>query len=55
MSTLELTPEERKLMVEILQEYISEMRMEVGATENYDFKEQLQEKENALKAILKKL
>lgn len=55
MTILKLTPEERKLMVEMLKGCISEIRMEVGATESYEFKENLKKKEQYLKAVLARL
>ncbi len=49
--TIQLADEEAELLKSVLEEYISELRMEVSNTDSMDFREDLKRKE----AILKRL
>jgi hypothetical protein len=49
--TIQLTDEEAEILKSVLEEYISELRMEVSNTDSMDFREDLKRKE----AILKRL
>lgn len=55
MISLELTNEEKDLLVEVLESYISDLRMEVADTDSPFFKEQLKAKKEKLTKILNAL
>jgi len=55
MAILRLSNEERQVAAEVLQNYIAELRMEVGATDDFEFKESLKKKEAVLNAVIDKL
>ena len=41
MIHLDITKEEKDILIEVLEEYISDLRMEVADTDNMDFREKL--------------
>ena len=41
MIHLDITKEEKDRLIEVLEEYISDLRMEVADTDNMDFREKL--------------
>jgi hypothetical protein len=49
--TIQLSDEEAEILKSVLEEYISDLRMEVSNTDSMDFREALKHKE----AILKRL
>ena len=55
MLRIELNDDEVRVLREVLQEYVSDLRMEIGATDSMDFREGLKEKERFLKAIQARL
>jgi hypothetical protein len=52
MIHLDITKEEKDILIEVLEEYISDLRMEVADTDNMDFREKLKNQEKVLKEIL---
>ena len=54
-ATIQLTDEESEVLRSVLDEYISELRMEVSNTDSMDFREQLKRKEGILKALVERL
>jgi hypothetical protein len=55
MTQIELTPEESSMLEEILMHYLTDLRMEIGSTENMDFREGLKKREEFLKRLLRQL
>jgi hypothetical protein len=48
---VDLTPEEERMLVEILESYLSDLRMEIADTDSKDFREMLK----ARKAVIVKV
>ena len=55
MENLTLTAGEKKLIAEILEEYLPELRAEIEKTDNRLYKDGLKAKEAVLKIVLAKL
>jgi hypothetical protein len=55
MPSLTLEREESEMLREILESYLSDLRMEVADTDSYDFREMLKRKEVFLKDLLTRL
>jgi hypothetical protein len=55
MITLELTPEELKVLEETLERSASDLAMEIGHTDSHDFKERLKARKAALDHLLHKI
>jgi len=55
MGAIDLTPEERELLVEVLENYLSDLRAEISDTDSFTFKSQLKERKETLKDIVVKL
>lgn len=53
--TIQLGDEEAELLKSVLDEYISELRMEVSNTDSMDFREDLKRKEAILKDLAGRL
>jgi hypothetical protein len=53
--TIQLADEEAEILKSVLEEYISELRMEVSNTDNMDFREALKRKEAILKRLVGQL
>ncbi len=53
--TLSLTREEAEMLREILDSYLSDLRMEIADTENIRFREELKRRESFLQGILEHL
>ena len=53
--TLSLSPEEARTLQEILESYLSELRMEIADTENMDLREELKEGEDFLNRLIEQL
>ena len=49
--TIQLADEEAEVLRSVLEEYISELRMEVSNTDSMDFREVLKRKEEILKRV----
>jgi hypothetical protein len=52
---LDLQPEERDVLLEILEEALSDLRMELADTDNAGYKEELRKRKDILDHILKTL
>jgi hypothetical protein len=55
MPQLELTPEEVRELTEVLTSYLSDLRMEVAGTDNFDFRQNLKRREALLKRLIEHL
>jgi hypothetical protein len=55
MATLELSAEESRLLREVLESFMSDLRMEIADTDLFDFREQLKEKKRVLSELLERL
>ena len=55
MSDVSLNEEELIVLRDVLESYLSDLRMEVADTDNYDFRQELKQKEKCLKGILQKI
>jgi len=53
--TVQLAEEEAEVLRSVLEEYISELRMEVANTDSMDFRVDLKRKEEILKALVGRL
>ncbi|HEX9303209.1 MAG TPA: hypothetical protein VGA31_02040 [Thermoanaerobaculia bacterium] len=53
--TIEFAEEEARLLQSVLEEYISELRMEIANTDSMDFREDLKRKEEILKSLVDQL
>ena len=51
MSTLELTPDEGKALLEFLERYLSNLRIEIVNTEDREFRRSLRQREDIIRAI----
>jgi hypothetical protein len=49
--TIQLADEEAEVLRSVLEEYITDLRMEVSNTDNMDFREALKRKEEILKRL----
>jgi hypothetical protein len=47
-----LRPEDRDLLVEIVEEYLGDLRVEIGDTDNFDYRSKLKAEEKAVREIL---
>ncbi len=52
MLQFNLRPEDRDLLVDILEEYLSDLRGEIGDTGNYDYRQKLKAEEKEIGEIL---
>lgn len=52
MIQLELTARERELVVEAIESYLSDLRMEISGTDSLDFRTGLKERKAALRKLL---
>ncbi|HEX6511769.1 MAG TPA: hypothetical protein VF157_05695 [Chloroflexota bacterium] len=52
---LELNQEESDLLGRVLNNYLGDLRMEIGKTENYDWRQSLHADEDRIKAVLARL
>lgn len=55
MATIELNDEQATTLADILECYISDLRMEIADTDRMDFREVLKEKEYFLQDLVKQL
>jgi hypothetical protein len=55
MKTIYLTPEEHRLLLDILQCCLSDLRMEIVGTDHWDFKRRLRERKATVLQLLEKL
>lgn len=52
MFELRLTYGERDLLAEVLDSYLGDLRVQIANTDNFDFRENLKEKERTLARVL---
>jgi hypothetical protein len=52
MLQLDLTQDETNILRQVLEEYLSDLRMEIVDTEDQDFREMLKRRKNALTKVL---
>ena len=55
MTRIELTTEEAQTLGEILESYLSDLRMEIAATENREWRGAMKERELFIKGMLSRL
>jgi rRNA-processing protein FCF1 len=55
MSTLELTPDEGKALLEFLERYLSNLRIEIVNTEDREFRRSLRQREDIIRTIAGRL
>ena len=55
MINLELTKEEKDILVMVLESYLSDFRMEIADTDSVDFRESLKKRKDVLKKVLETL
>ncbi|WP_322805632.1 hypothetical protein [Thermanaerothrix sp.] len=55
MLTLELTPEQARILMQVLEAYVSDMRMQISQTDNIRYKAMLKERKAALERVLQVL
>jgi hypothetical protein len=55
MFHLDLKPEEREVLLEVLEDELSELRMELADTDNAGYKDELKKRKEVLDRILKAL
>lgn len=55
MSSLSLNEEEHELLIDVLRQTISDLRMEIADTDSHDFRMALHRREDLLKQLLARL
>ncbi|MCX5841245.1 MAG: hypothetical protein NTY16_07320 [Deltaproteobacteria bacterium] len=55
MSTLELTPDEEKTLLEFLERYLSNLRIEIVNTDDREFRRGLRRREEIIRVIFGRL
>ena len=55
MPTLNLSSEQAETLAQVLEDYISDLRMEVANTDSQEFRDDLKKKELFLKDLLRQL
>lgn len=55
MSTLELTPDEGMALLEFLERYLSNLRIEIVNTEDREFRRSLRQREDVIRNIVGRL
>ncbi len=55
MSDLNLSPQEQALLREVVERFLSDLRTEIADTDNFDFRNSLKEKRDALTQLGEKL
>ncbi len=55
MAQIELTDEEVGMLTEIIESYLSDLRMEIADTDKMKFREELKKREAFLKDLLQRL
>ena len=55
MPTLNLSSEQAEILAQVLEDYISDLRMEVANTDSQEFRDDLKKKEVFLKDLLRQL
>ena len=52
MLQLDLTDEEHEILVQLLEESLSDLRMEIADTDQYDYREMLKRRKEAIMKVL---
>jgi len=55
MARVDLTPEEARMLRDVVESYLSDLRMEIAGTESMSFRENLKKTETFLKGLLPRL
>ena len=55
MIHLEITQEEKEMLIDILENNLSDLRMEIADTDSLDFREMLKKQKEVLKKVLETL
>jgi hypothetical protein len=55
MVTIELAPDDARLLAEVLESYLSDLRMEIAGTDSVSFRDNLKKTESFLKGLLTRL
>jgi hypothetical protein len=55
MSQLELGPEEVEVLRQVFDTYLSDLRMEIAATDRMEFRDELKRQETVLRRVLERL
>ena len=55
MARIDLKPEEARMLREVLESYLSDLRMEIAGTESVSFRENLKKTEAFLKGLIPRL
>lgn len=55
MPTINLSSDQAEILTQVLEDYVSDLRMEVANTDSQDFREDLKKKETFLKDLLSQL
>ena len=55
MTAFDLNEREREALQGVLEEYVSDLRMEISNTDSQDFRDELKDRESLLKGILGRL
>ncbi len=55
MPTLNLSSEQAETLAEVLEDYVSDLRMEIADTDSQEFRDDLKKKEVFLKDLLSRL
>ena len=53
--TIELTQEEHDLLVEVLDEFLSDLRMEIADTDSADYKDELRHEKSVIVDLITKI
>jgi IS1 family transposase len=51
MVQLEITPDEREILLELLQSCLSDLHSEIAHTDNYDYREMLKNRKHVLQKL----
>lgn len=52
MVQIDLSPKEQEILRDMLENYLSDLRMEIAATENKDFRDALKEKRDLVAKVV---
>jgi hypothetical protein len=55
MIQLNLTPEEKQILIDVLDGYLSDLRMEISDTDSFDFREGLKVRKGVVMKVLETL
>lgn len=55
MINLDITNDEKSILIDVLESYLSDLRMEIADTDKMDFREELKDKKEVLNKVLAQL